>query len=124
MFCSIVASNTAPNDITQIGHEFSTKDHKEKLKNVKFPKTGSDRRSFQLNCLDRYDMIEYSISRDAAFCNTRDNLDNFLKIQHSRVLVIIIGVVPLLKEEDFHDTMHQPPILMLFIYNTKKQNAC
>lgn len=40
------------------------------MRNIKFPKTEPGNRSFQLKWLDRYDWIEYSISRDAVFCNT------------------------------------------------------
>lgn len=62
------AHATAPDDITPIGQEFNVNKQLEKLKSIKFPKT--DGRRFQLQWLQRYDWIEYSISRDAVFCNT------------------------------------------------------
>lgn len=64
--------STAPDDITPIGAEFDSNVQIEKLKNFTFPKTGNgkNQRSFQLQWMQRYKWIEYSISRDAVFCNT------------------------------------------------------
>lgn len=71
VFYYVAAFATAPDDITPIGQEFNAKDQFNKLKTIKFPKTGlTDKRSFQLQWLDRYNWIEYSVSRDAVFCNT------------------------------------------------------
>lgn len=62
---------TAPTDITPIGQEFDFKGQVEKLKSVKFPKSGigKDQRSFQLQWVDRFSWIEYSINREAIFCH-------------------------------------------------------
>lgn len=65
---NFTAHATAPDDITPIGQEFNVNKQLEKLKSIKFPKT--DGRRFQLQWLQRYDWIEYSISRDAVFCST------------------------------------------------------
>ncbi|XP_055306570.1 uncharacterized protein LOC129570872, partial [Sitodiplosis mosellana] len=63
-------TNTAPDDITPIGQEMKLNEQIQKLKTVKFPKTATekDKRSFQLQWINRYNWIEYSISRDAIFC--------------------------------------------------------
>lgn len=64
--------NAAPDDITPLGQKFFFDGQIEKLKSIKFPKTGgeNDRRSFQLQWVYKFKWIEYSISRDAVFCNT------------------------------------------------------
>lgn len=61
-------SFVAPADITPIGQEFNIKDQFERLKSMKFKSI--DGRKFQLHWLDRFDWIEYSVSRNAVFCNT------------------------------------------------------
>lgn len=69
---SIAHFNAAPHDITPLGHEFDLDAQIEKLESVTFPKTkfGNYMRSFQLQWIYKYKWIEYSISRDAVFCNT------------------------------------------------------
>lgn len=59
--------STVPDDITPTGEEFNFNDYMAKLKTFKFPKSGTakDQRSFQLQWIQRYNWIEYSISRDA-----------------------------------------------------------
>lgn len=58
---------TGPDDITPIGAEFDFKAQIARLNSFQFPKTQN--RNFQLQWLNRYNWIEYSKSRDAAFCN-------------------------------------------------------
>lgn len=60
----------APDDITPFGKELDQNAQIEKLKTFKFPKsgTGKDQRSFQLQWLSRFNWIEYSVKKDAAFC--------------------------------------------------------
>lgn len=64
--------NAAPDDITPLGHEFDFDTQVKKLSSFKFPKTrnGKENRSFQLKWVYKFKWIEYSLSRDAVFCNT------------------------------------------------------
>lgn len=60
---------TAPTDITPIG-QFDFNGQIEKLKTFSFPKSGigKEKRSFQLQWVNKFSWIEYSIERDAIFC--------------------------------------------------------
>lgn len=75
--------NTAPDDIKPFGKElkFDYQGQIDKLKTFKFPKSAKDNRSFQLQWTNKFKWIEYSISRDAVFCNTcrQFGLENQLK---------------------------------------------
>lgn len=62
-----LAVTYGPDDITPLGQDFDSGSQMEKFKNFKFPKSG-DGRSFQLQWFNRYDWLEYSVCRDAAFC--------------------------------------------------------
>lgn len=63
-------ADAGPDDITRFGNEMNFNKQFEKLKTLKFPKSGSgnEKRCFQLQWIHRYSWIEYSQSRDAVFC--------------------------------------------------------
>lgn len=79
-------------DITPYNQDFDFDSQIKKLKLFKFPFTGEgkDRRSFQLKWIQEFPWIEYSVSRDAAFCyvcrkfafgNTSNNCDTTFTIK-------------------------------------------
>lgn len=55
-------SSSAPTDISKIGEKYT----EQRLKNVLFPLR--DGRRFQVNWIQKFPWIEYSIQRDAVFC--------------------------------------------------------
>lgn len=68
----IFCSTAGPDDITPIGQDFDVDAQIKKLRHMKFPSKGNgkNKRCFQLQWVDKYDWIDYSVSLDAVFCNT------------------------------------------------------